>query len=109
MSVYSDWAPSHLKRLCSAIDQIPDVNFEISQQPDAPEQSEVLQQSEVSELSSETTGLSQGIGGVDLGSSFTTLTEEDQLSDSQNVTLDAKPEGNKSKSTRKNLKKRKRS
>ena len=106
MSVYSDWAPSHFKRLCSAIDQIPDVNFEISQQPDAPEQ---LQQSEVSELSSETTGLSQGIGGVDLGSCFTTLTEEDQLSDSQNVTLDAKPEGNKSKSTRKNLKKRKRS
>ncbi|KAK2743500.1 hypothetical protein FQN57_004797 [Myotisia sp. PD_48] len=70
MSVYNDWVPFHFKGLCSAIDMIPEVDFEVSQPG---EQSEALQHSEVSELSfSETTGLSQGIGGVDLGSSFTT-------------------------------------
>ena len=31
-SVYNTWMPTHLKRLCSAIDQIPaDVNFEVSE------------------------------------------------------------------------------
>ncbi|EDN10324.1 hypothetical protein I7I51_01496 [Histoplasma capsulatum] len=86
MTFAHDWAPSHFERLCSAIDMIPFVNFEISQRPEA------------SDLSvSESTGLSQGVSGVDLGvylgadlgSSFTSLLEEDDpsLLGSQNAAL----------------------
>lgn len=79
MSLYDDWAPSHFKRLCSAIDELPEVNFQVSQQP------EIFQQSELS--FSESTGLSQGIEGVDVqGSSFTSVPGEEAqptLSNSQ--------------------------
>ncbi|EDN10308.1 predicted protein [Histoplasma mississippiense (nom. inval.)] len=79
MSVYSDWAPSHFQRLCSAIDAIPHVDFEVSQQTEEP--SEILQQPEVSELSfSETTRPSQEVEGIGLGSSFTTLGVDDSAS-----------------------------
>lgn len=47
MSVYNDWVPSHFKRLCSAIDMIPQMDFEVSQQAEG--QSEASQP-EVSEL-----------------------------------------------------------
>ena len=50
-NVYSIWMPIHLKRICSAIDQIPpDLNFEVSQGSD-------LQFAEAS-------GLSQELGGL---------------------------------------------
>ncbi|PGH35294.1 hypothetical protein GX50_01874 [[Emmonsia] crescens] len=64
MRVYSDWAPSHFKRLCSAIDELPIVNFDISQQSETPNQPRVLRQSEPS--FSESTRLSQGVEGVDI-------------------------------------------
>ncbi|KKZ61383.1 hypothetical protein EMCG_03989 [[Emmonsia] crescens] len=79
MRVYNDWVPSHFQRLCSAIDMIPHVDFEVSRQ--AEERSEILQLPEVSERSfSETAGLSRGVEGVDLGSSFTTLEVDDPAS-----------------------------
>ncbi|KLJ12561.1 hypothetical protein EMPG_12389 [Blastomyces silverae] len=56
MAVYGDWAPSHFKRLCSAIDELPIINFDMSQQSEIPHQPEVLHQSEPS--FSESTGLS---------------------------------------------------
>jgi hypothetical protein len=69
MGVYNDWAPSHFEKLCSAIDELPMVNFDVSQQP------ELLQQSELS--FSEFTELSQSVEGVDIqGSSFTSALEE---------------------------------
>ncbi|QSS59396.1 hypothetical protein I7I51_08831 [Histoplasma capsulatum] len=75
MSVYNDWAPSHFKKICSAIDELPQVNFEVSQASQISQQPEVLHQSELS--FSESTGLSQGVGGVDIqGSSFTSVLEE---------------------------------
>ncbi|EQL33493.1 hypothetical protein BDBG_01427 [Blastomyces gilchristii SLH14081] len=43
MGMYDDWAPSHFKRLCSAIDELPEVNLDVSQQPD-----EILPQPELS-------------------------------------------------------------
>ncbi|EDN09610.1 predicted protein [Histoplasma mississippiense (nom. inval.)] len=64
VSVYGDWAPSHFKKLCAAIDELPEFK---------PEE---LQQSEQS-LSEATTGLSQEIGAVGLGSSFTSQLEEE--------------------------------
>ncbi|OJD28218.1 hypothetical protein ACJ73_00375 [Blastomyces percursus] len=85
MGIYNDWAPSHFRRLCSAIDELP----------------------EQSELSfSESTGLSQGIEGVNVqGSKFTSvLGEESQpaaLSDSQNARSGAPvTRGNEKKSRR---------
>ncbi|OJD20595.1 hypothetical protein ACJ73_08072 [Blastomyces percursus] len=70
MGVYDDWAPSHFKRLCSAIDELPGIIVDVSQQP------EILPQSEPG--FSESTGLSQGIEGVDVqGSSFTSVLEEE--------------------------------
>ncbi|KAG5298290.1 hypothetical protein I7I48_07695 [Histoplasma ohiense] len=79
MKVYNDWVPSHFQRLCSAIDVIPHVDFEVSQQ--TAERSEILQQPDVSELSfSETTRPSQEVEGVGLGSSFTTLGVDDSAS-----------------------------
>ncbi len=50
-NVYDVWMPTHLKRICSAIDQLPpDLNFEVSQG---------------SELQyTEATGLSQELGGL---------------------------------------------
>ncbi|EDN08738.1 hypothetical protein I7I51_00388 [Histoplasma capsulatum] len=75
MSVYNDWAPSHFKKICSAIDELPQVNFEVSQASQISQQPEVLHQSELS--FSESTRLSQGIRGVDIqGSSFTSVLEE---------------------------------
>ncbi|OJD27249.1 hypothetical protein ACJ73_01349 [Blastomyces percursus] len=69
MSVYNDWAPSHFKKICSAIDDLPLVNVEMSQASQISQQPEVLHQSELS--FSESTGLSQGVGGQ--GSSFTSV------------------------------------
>ncbi|KAK2745567.1 hypothetical protein FQN57_003692 [Myotisia sp. PD_48] len=86
MSMYADWAPSHFKRICSAIDMIPDVNFEVTDQAEV--ESEALENPDVSELSLSTTGISQGIEGVDIGSSFTTVEGGDQLS--QNPASNAK-------------------
>ncbi|KGQ00663.1 hypothetical protein PAAG_12673 [Paracoccidioides lutzii Pb01] len=75
MSVYNDWAPSHFKKICSVIDELPQVNFEMSQASQMSQQPEVLHQSELS--FSESTGLSQGVRGVDIqGSSFTSVFEE---------------------------------
>lgn len=75
MGVYGDWAPSHFKKLCSAIDELPSVNFDISQQSETPHQPEVLHQSKLS--FSESTGLSQGVEVVDIqGSSFTSVMDE---------------------------------
>ncbi|KAM5462666.1 hypothetical protein MauCBS54593_007885 [Microsporum audouinii] len=78
LNVYDRWAPSHFKRLCSAIDDIPDVTFDVSHQSGALERSEKLQPPEVSKLGfSEATGISQGPGDVGLGSSFTPPREND--------------------------------
>ncbi|OJD09999.1 hypothetical protein AJ78_08811 [Emergomyces pasteurianus Ep9510] len=65
MGVYDDWAPSHFKRLCSAIDELPIVNFDLSQQSEPPHEPKVLHQSTPS--FPESTGLSQGVEGVDIG------------------------------------------
>ncbi|ODH52423.1 hypothetical protein GX48_01486 [Paracoccidioides brasiliensis] len=64
MGVYNDWVPFHFRCLCSAIDELPEVNFEVSQQ---------------SEPSfSEPTGLSQEIEGVHVqDSSFTSILGEE--------------------------------
>ncbi|ODH43973.1 hypothetical protein ACO22_00945 [Paracoccidioides brasiliensis] len=64
MGVYNDWVPFHFRCLCSAIDELPEVNFEVSQQ---------------SEPSfSESTGLSQEIEGVHVqDSSFTSILGEE--------------------------------
>ncbi|QSS52297.1 hypothetical protein I7I53_07891 [Histoplasma capsulatum var. duboisii H88] len=79
MKVYNDWAPSHFQRLCSAIDAIPHVDFDVSRQTE--ERSEILQQPEVSEPSfSGTTRPSQEVEGVGLSSSFTTLGVDDLAS-----------------------------
>ncbi|KAM5451727.1 hypothetical protein MaudCBS49596_003554 [Microsporum audouinii] len=78
LNVYDRWAPSHFNRLCSAIDDIPDVTFDVSHQSGALERSEELQPPEVSNLGfSEATGISQGLEDVGLGSSFTSLGEND--------------------------------
>nr|KMM71465.1 hypothetical protein CPAG_07772 [Coccidioides posadasii RMSCC 3488] len=70
MGVYDDWAPSHFKRLCSAINGLPEINPDVSQQP------EILPQPEPG--FSESTGLSQGIEGVNVqDSSFTSVLEEE--------------------------------
>ncbi|KAL2374567.1 hypothetical protein RJ035_001444 [Blastomyces gilchristii] len=70
MSVYDDWAPSHFKRLCSAINELPEIKPDVSQHP------EILPQPEPG--FSESTGLSQGIEGVDVqDSSFTSVLEEE--------------------------------
>lgn len=55
-NIYDVWMPTHLKRICSVIDQVPpDLNFEVSQG---------------SELSfTEASGLSQEVGGLLLGQS----------------------------------------
>lgn len=72
MGVYSDWASSHFKRLCSAIDELQAVDFDMLQQPETPHQPEVLHQLKLS--FSKSTGLSQGAEGVDIqGSSATSL------------------------------------
>ncbi|QSS56936.1 hypothetical protein I7I53_05298 [Histoplasma capsulatum var. duboisii H88] len=64
MGVYCDWAPSHFKRLRSAIDELPDVDSDMLQQPETPHQPEVLHQLKLS--FSKSTGLSQGAEGVDI-------------------------------------------
>ncbi|EDN11067.1 conserved hypothetical protein [Histoplasma mississippiense (nom. inval.)] len=70
MGVYDDWAPSHFKRLCSAINELPEIKPDVSQHP------EILPQPEPG--FSESTGLSQGIEGVDVqDSSFTSVLEEE--------------------------------
>ncbi|EDN07063.1 predicted protein [Histoplasma mississippiense (nom. inval.)] len=67
-----DWASSHFKRLCSAIDELQAVDFDMLQQPETPHQPEVLHQLKLS--FSKSTGLSQGAEGVDIqGSSATSL------------------------------------
>ncbi|KAG5297533.1 hypothetical protein I7I48_06665 [Histoplasma ohiense] len=82
MGLYDDWASSHLKRLCSAIDQLPEINLDVSQQ------SEILRPSELGFSGS--TGHSRGIKGIDVctvqGSSFTSVLEKESqpsLLDSQ--------------------------
>ncbi|KAL9050961.1 MAG: hypothetical protein Q9162_006312 [Coniocarpon cinnabarinum] len=43
-NVYDIWMPKHLERICSAIDDLPpDINFEVSQQPEASQQSRDLE------------------------------------------------------------------
>jgi len=53
-NVYDNWMPDHFKRICSAIDSIPEVNFDVAQ-------------SEL-EFSSQT-GLSQELEGCHLSQS----------------------------------------
>ena len=33
-NVYDIWMPTHFKRICSAIDQLPELNFDVSSQPE---------------------------------------------------------------------------
>ncbi|KKZ60125.1 hypothetical protein EMCG_05150 [[Emmonsia] crescens] len=93
MGVYDNWAPSHFKRLCSAINGLPEINPDISQQP------EILPQPELG--FSESTGLSQGIEGVNVqGSSFTSVLEEEaQPSPDSQVPPSGPPRENEGKSS----------
>ncbi|EDN09105.1 hypothetical protein I7I51_00772 [Histoplasma capsulatum] len=95
MGLYDDWASSHFKRLCSAIDQLPEINLDVSQQ------SEILPPYELG--FSESTGLSRGIKGIDVqGSSFTSVLEKEAqppLSDSQ-VPPSGPTRGNEMKSSK---------
>ena len=79
-NVYDIWMPTHLKRICSAIDELPpDLNFEVSEQPE-PSESGLSQGLESHHLSSQSshngaymlveeadvtpdTSLSQGVEG----------------------------------------------
>ncbi|OJD11688.1 hypothetical protein AJ78_07587 [Emergomyces pasteurianus Ep9510] len=75
-----------MSKICSAIDELSQVNFDVLQASQISQQPEVLHQSKLS--FSESTGLSQGVEGVDIqGSSFTSVLEEaDGL---QNVAMGA--------------------
>ena len=61
-NVYDIWMPTHLKRICSAIDQLPpDLNFEVSQGSE-------LQFTEASGLSQELGGLLSGQSNIESAS-----------------------------------------
>ena len=73
-NVYDVWMPTHLKRLCSLIDQLPsDLNFEVSQE---------------SELRfSEASGLSQEMGGLLSGQSYSESASQLSREDSELVPI----------------------
>ncbi|EDN04894.1 predicted protein [Histoplasma mississippiense (nom. inval.)] len=87
-----DWALSHFKRLCSAINGLPEINPDVSQQP------EILPQPEPG--FSESTGLSQGIEGVDVqDSSFTSGRGSPAISPDSQVPPSGPPRENEGKSS----------
>jgi hypothetical protein len=100
-NVYDIWMPTHFKRICSVIDELPsDVNFELSQQ---------------SELEfPEASGLSQGLEGHHLSQqsnaeSASLLEEHDSqssLSGSQDMTSNTAPSQRTERETFKMPKKR---
>ena len=68
-NLYDIWMPIHFKRICSAIDKLPSINFQVSQG---------------SEVQSEATGLSQEMGSLlsepsEIGSALHMGKEHDEL------------------------------
>ncbi|EKG09482.1 hypothetical protein MPH_13477 [Macrophomina phaseolina MS6] len=70
-NVYDNWMPDHFKRICSAIDDIPDVNFDVSQESELQFSSQTgLSQELESHHLSQSEG-SASVAGRDDGSSIT--------------------------------------
>ncbi|KAK3671375.1 hypothetical protein LTR37_021583, partial [Vermiconidia calcicola] len=68
-NVYDSWMPTHFKRICSVIDQLPpDVNFELT----------------------EASGLSQELNASKLAQSFASSQSSQELADNQSSVIDAR-------------------
>lgn len=69
-NVYEKWMPSHLERICSAVDQIPPLDFTVpgsqSDQRVEPEQEPPTQSSPTSELAAHETGALRSKGGSEV-------------------------------------------